>query len=85
MKPGYFEVLPTLSLSSSKTLHQSYFQLFVAVVAFFLGFGIYGCVALYGVCSVEAAPRHLTGTASAFVAVFANSKMERIITAHAAC
>ena len=47
--------------------------MYISLIAFFFGFGLYGCMALYGVCAVEAAPEHLSGTAGAFVALFANS------------
>ncbi|KAK2146144.1 hypothetical protein LSH36_629g01017 [Paralvinella palmiformis] len=47
-------------------------QLWITFVGFFLGFGLYGPVSLYGVMAIEAAPTHLSGTSHAIVALSAN-------------
>ena len=49
-----------------------WFQLYVSVLGFLLGAGIYGPTSLYGVMSIEAAPTHLSGTSGAIVALSAN-------------
>ena len=51
-----------------------FFQLFIAISGFLVGFGIYGPVALYGVMAMEAAPSHLSGTAHAITGLAANGK-----------
>ena len=39
-----------------------------------LGATLYGCISLYGIMSMEAAPSHLAGTSHAIVSLFANCK-----------
>ena len=48
------------------------FQMWITLVGFVLGFGIYGPCSLYGVMAIEAAPTHLAGAAHATVALAAN-------------
>ena len=50
-------------------------QLWISIVAFLFGFGIYGPIAVYGVMAIESAPAHLSGTSHAIVGLFANSKL----------
>lgn len=47
-------------------------QLFITVVGFVLGAGLYGPIAIYGVVATESAPSHLSGTSHAIVALAAN-------------
>ena len=51
------------------------FQLWIIIIGFIIGFGLYGPIALYGVMAVEAAPTHLSGTSHAIVCLFANCKL----------
>ena len=44
------------------------------VVGAGLGATLYGCISLYGIMSMEAAPSHLAGTSHAIVSLFANCK-----------
>ena len=46
----------------------------MSIIAFTLGFGLYGPVSLYGVMAVEAAPTHLSGTSHAICALAANGE-----------
>ncbi|XP_013419002.1 glucose-6-phosphate exchanger SLC37A4 isoform X1 [Lingula anatina] len=47
-------------------------QLWISVLAFGLGFGLYGSVALLGVVAVECAPPHLSGTSHALYGIGSN-------------
>merc|ERR1712226_413815 len=47
-------------------------KIWITLVAFIQGFGIYGPVSIYGVMAIEAAPTHLSGTSHAMVGLSAN-------------
>ena len=51
-----------------------FLQVWITVVGFVLGVGIYGPCSLYGVMAIEAAPTHLAGAAHATVALAANGR-----------
>ena len=49
--------------------------MYIMMVGAGLGATLYGCISLYGIMSMEAAPSHLAGTSHAIVCLFANCKL----------
>lgn len=47
-------------------------QIFISLIGFIHGAGLYGPIAIYGVVATESAPAHLSGTSHAIVALAAN-------------
>ena len=52
----------------------NFLQMYIMMVGAGLGATLYGCISLYGIMSMEAAPSHLAGTSHAIVCLFANCK-----------
>ena len=48
--------------------------MYIMLVGAGLGATLYGCISLYGIMSMEAAPSHLAGTSHAIACLFANCK-----------
>ncbi|KAI0229837.1 Glucose-6-phosphate exchanger SLC37A4 [Lamellibrachia satsuma] len=67
-----FILICLVSQGSLILIPQENAHVWITVVGFVLGVGIYGPCSLYGVMAIEAAPTHLAGAAHATVALAAN-------------